>query len=780
MKSATFTVFFPLLLFSLTASAEEEFEIEIEYETGHEQDGGAPADASTVPEAEEIINFQGILKEKGTRRPVRDLTLYLKNTDYSAVSDENGSFTFHNLPPRKYTVIIPSVMFEKFETEEEVRKGEITEVVYYLDPKVYGDLEVVVHGQKVKKEVSRKALKKKELMLIPGATGDSTRVVESLPGVARGVGGSTYGGAVVIRGSNAEDSKIYLDGHEIPLLMHFGGLKSVYNSELLDEINLYTGGFGAQFANATGGIVELKSRGPRTDRWGGYGDLSLIDMSAMAEGPVSDDMGIALAARRSTLDLFWMAEDPDTGDISFVTLPAYYDYQAKWNYDITDNHSISLDIYGAHDEMAMLTELVGDEDPVTTGGMGMTFASHSAFVHYRYRDRVFESDFSPGYAYTLSDVEVGKDLYITSQAHVTDINEHLRIRLHEHNTIGLGAQIQPRYWILESDFIQPPKEGDVYTNFTNDERIQTDITVSDVIGGLFLYDELEAGPFLFVPGVRFDYESHLNIFAASPRGTIRYRVIDPLVLKTAVGMYHRVPDPDEIVEPFGNRGLDFEQAVHYILGFEWAITDIINVDVQGYYKQLDNLVTTIKDPAPGDGRIYDNSAEGYVYGGEILLRHNWTDDFFGWISYSVSRSMRNDGPGTEYRRFSQDQTHNLIALASWQFAKGWRLGGRFQFTSGEPYTEIKGGTFNADNGTYLPVYDMNNKNNEEMPPFHRLDLRLDKEWVFNTWILTTYLDVQGVYYHSNPVGVAYNYDYSEKMYFKDLPIIPSIGVKAEF
>jgi hypothetical protein len=121
-----------------------------------------------------------------------------------------------------------------------------------------------------------------------------------------------------------------------------------------------------------------------------------------------------------------------------------------------------------------------------------------------------------------------------------------------------------------------------------------------------------------------------------------------------------------------------------------------------------------------------------------------------------------------------------VAVASWQFAKGWRLGGRFQFTSGEPYTRIRGSIFNADTGTYLPYYDPNKKNAETRPPYHRFDLRLDKQWLFDSWVLHTYLDVRNVYLHANPIGTYYNYDFSEEALYTEIPIIPAVGIMGEF
>jgi len=587
---------------------------------------------------------------------------------------------------------------------------------------------------------------------------------------------------VVVRGSNAEDSVILLDGHQIPILFHFGGVKWVYNSRLLDEINLYTGGFGAEYGNATGGVVELKTRDPREDRWGGYVDFSLMDASAMAEGPINDDMGMALALRRSTIDIFLPLAMKGNDQVNFTTYPAYYDYQAKWLWDAGHGHSLSLNAYGSVDMMRLLNK-GGDDEPEMQGGLGMDVMFHSFFATHRFKNDVLESVFSPGYNFIYNDYDLGSKFFITSRVHIFDVNEDLKVKLDENKSVTFGMRMQPRYIELDSNIIRPPKEGDVAISFSNDEVLHVDRNVSDVLGAAYFSGDIGVGPVTFIPGLRFDYESYCEAYSLAPRLGLRYRVADSVTLKAATGLYYRTPDPDEMLEPFGTDNLDFERSVHAVAGLEWNITDVISLDVQGYYKHMDSLVnSTARTAENGEtpDEPYDNSAKGYVYGGEIMLRHNFTDRFFGWIAYSISRSMRNDGPGTPYRLFDMDQTHNVIAVASWQFYKGWRLGGRFQFTSGEPYTDITGSVFNADAGTYMPIYDPQNKNGKRTSPYHRLDLRLDREWVFNTWILTTYLDVQGVYYYANDIGMTYNYDYSERGAFKELPILPSIGIQAEF
>jgi outer membrane receptor protein involved in Fe transport len=182
-----------------------------------------------------------------------------------------------------------------------------------------------------------------------------------------------------------------------------------------------------------------------------------------------------------------------------------------------------------------------------------------------------------------------------------------------------------------------------------------------------------------------------------------------------------------------------------------------------------------------------NIGRGRIYGGELLLRKNLDRDCprwlklskcFGWVSYTLMRSERQDGSGKPWRLFDFDQTHILTVILSGAWEGGWQLGVRFRLASGNPTTGLSKGFLDADAGVYVPR--PGPLNGDRLPLFHQLDIRLDKKFVFKRWALSVYLDIQNVYNYRASEIVTYNFNYTQKGFAMGLPIIPSIGVKGSF
>jgi hypothetical protein len=166
-----------------------------------------------------------------------------------------------------------------------------------------------------------------------------------------------------------------------------------------------------------------------------------------------------------------------------------------------------------------------------------------------------------------------------------------------------------------------------------------------------------------------------------------------------------------------------------------------------------------------------------------LLKYKPDDRFFGWIAYTLSRSVRQDHPSDDEYLFQFDQTHNLIMLGSYRLGRGWEFGARFRVVSGPLDTPVLGSPalpaiYSADAGSYTPL--QGKPFSRRLPLFHQLDLRLDKRWQFQSWRLSAYLDVLNVYNNQSVEGLVYNYNFSQEAFQTGIPIIPSIGLRGEF
>ncbi|MGB9338776.1 MAG: TonB-dependent receptor, partial [Polyangiales bacterium] len=227
----------------------------------------------------------------------------------------------------------------------------------------------------------------------------------------------------------------------------------------------------------------------------------------------------------------------------------------------------------------------------------------------------------------------------------------------------------------------------------------------------------------------------------------------------------------------GNPNLDPIKAVHLGLGWEYDAFPGVRFGVEGFYKYLwDRTIATPRGEAP----FYLTGGIGRIYGAEfsINLRPATGRQYFGYLSYTLSRSERKDGPNEPWRLFDFDQTHILTAAFVYNFPRNWEIGGTFRLVSGNPGTPVIGSIYDALNDVYIPIDGRVNTLRD--PLFHSLSVRVQKKWVFKGWKLALFLDIQNAYNQQNQEGIIYNYDFSQQTPLLGLPIIPALGVRGEF
>ena len=155
-----------------------------------------------------------------------------------------------------------------------------------------------------------------------------------------------------------------------------------------------------------------------------------------------------------------------------------------------------------------------------------------------------------------------------------------------------------------------------------------------------------------------------------------------------------------------------------------------------------------------------------------------TDNTTGFLSATLSRSDRIKRPGAERTLFEYDQPLVLNALVSQKLPKRWRIGTRVRYGSGNPYTPVTNRIYNHDRREFIPVY--GERDSGRLPPFFSLDIRIDKDYVFKKWTLTTYLDIQNATYSKNVETQGYSYDYREEEPTLSAPPLPAFGLRGEW
>ncbi len=698
------------------------------------------------------------------------------------ITDTEGKFDFIGLVPGSYQVDVVAAGMKPFTSVEDLVDGEIREVTYRLEAEE-AMYETVVRGKRPPREVTRREVTRREIVRIPGTGGDALRSVQNLPGMARA---PMMSGALIVRGSSPQDSRYFFDQMPVPLLYHFGGLTSIINSDLLESIDFFPGNYGVRYGGATGGIVEVYPRAPKTDRFHAYIDADIWDIGALLETPLSDCWSIAVSARRSYIDGILNAVLPEDGGLEFTVAPRYYDYQLVANYHPKPSDELQLFFFGSDDKLVMLFGEDVAENPNFVGG-----ASFSVYFHQGQARWTHKFNKSVNNKLNISTGYIGGASSFGGLFKFE--NSAVPFYLRDEFTIDPGGWlafrtgIDSEFWWAKWEVAAPamiPAEGDELDPLTVDQQIVT-TDGETTFYRLGWYGELEFRPvdgLRLIPGVRMDYHDYIEKFGFDPRFVARYEIIDGTVLKGGVGLFHQRPQDYEADENFGNPDLELIRAIHYSLGVEQRLFENIEVGVEGFYKDLNNLVVSTDETIMVDNEEvplrYNNDGTGQVYGLEFLLKHRPTDHFFGWISYTLMKSARIDHPGEEERLFDYDQTHILTIVASAVLGRGWEAGIRFRLVTGNPDTPIIDSYYNVDSDIYIPVY--GRTNSTRLPTFHQLDVRVDKNWQWEHLKLAVYIDVQNVYNQKNPEGYEYNYDYTQRQYFNGLPVLPSFGIKIEY
>lgn len=704
--------------------------------------------------------IRGVVTVAGSTRPVVGATVLTEQGEL-AVTDVDGYFTIAVTPTdRELTVTAPGYAMRTLavtagdalvRVELEAASG--TEVI-----------EITDRAPAQTKPLSYQ-LSADEIRMLPGAANDVLRAAQVLPGVSRIP--FSFGG-LVLRGTSPRDTAVYLDGIEVPIAFHFGGITSFYPGGMLDSLTLTSGGFDVSHGRAQGGLVTLTTREPRTDRWRSGGSIGLLDSNIYAEGPLWGG-GIIMGVRRSYLDavLGPFVEDD-------VPLPSYWDAQIRTS-------------FGDARRRGRITPMIFTSiDRVKSEEVTVTSAFVRAAAPYLRTWGPLTLRVVPWIGWTqLSFVETendGRDDAIRRPSVPAGLRGEL-VRDYPWGHLRTGVDIDSGY-LAQTEI----DVSDMRTRKIGAELFWTDVAAWGEVRLAFA-----GGRVSVKPGLRVDAYGLSDEVVVDPRLNVHVKLTRSLTLRQALGRYHQPPIPADI-DPFnGNPKLDGSYMDQASLGVDAELREGLFASLTAFAGFGDGIGVEVphgNDPQVepslgGLGPTFQlllekqlglssyraNLGRARLAGIEALAKGTF-DRWFFLFAYTLSSSQRTDDPALRrgWRPFELDQRHNLNAAVSYRLTN-WRFGARVQLVSGNPYSPT---IPDLDVPRQIPF-------GGRLPWFFHLDLRVDRRWRRCWGDVNLYIDIQNATNRRNVEGREFgdsdDHPGGADQDIPGLPIVPFIGVE---
>ncbi|GDX78422.1 TonB-dependent receptor [Deltaproteobacteria bacterium] len=752
-------------------------------------EGARPDEAAAAAaSAEAPITLEGTVVEMGTRRPVADFLIRVEPVGAEVQTDAEGRWQLRGLPAGTYTIRAVRPGYDTLQKSVDIVEGQATSARLWVRNQSYADPGILGTYHKDSADVTRRTISMDEVRRIPGTFGDPVRVIQSLPGAARAPLGS---GVLIIRGSNPEDSRVYVDGMYIPYIYHLGGFESVINPDLVGSVDYLPGGYGPQYGRSTGGTVDVATRNRFPERTELRWSTDALDSGGVVLGSFGkeDQHGFGAAARLSYIDAILPAFLADDG---FTVIPRWWDFQTKYQYQGDKPDKFSVIAFGFRDTLLLHTPdgYAQGTDQDTQGDVGTEYNTYRLGVNWdRSLGKHWALHASPSFGSDYAALDIGDAFHLIQSRYTFEVRADAKYTLNDHFTATAGIDFIAGWadFVIELPFnpatfaeIDPIADREPYALEDNATGFGPDPWLNVAWKPLENPDTLalNAGArlmYVIIPGEN-------EVLAFDPRFSFRVQALPGTVIKGSTGLYHQPPQPFQQYRPDDKPvEVGAEQAWASSVGIEQSIGPAIRVEVEGFYKDLTDLIVGNRDFGSLNDSYFVNAGVGRAYGVEVIARHEPIGNLFGWVSYTLSRSERQDYPDEEWYPFDFDQTHILSAVASYRLPYDLSVGAKVQYTTGNPTTPYSLGVYDVDQDTYM-AFQTGAGNSERLPAFWAVSARIDKLFTFKSWQLLLYIDVINALHGENPEFEQYNYDYTEKTYFAGLPIIPSPGfeVKVEF
>ena len=766
---------------------------------------------------------KGFISSKESGEPVMFATVSLEGTNYGVSTDITGFYSLSKIPAGFYSMVISSIEFENTKSEVEIKDGKILTknfslkkgVIELAGAEISADREEQLNTVKMSVETIRPA----DLKRIPsfGGQADLVQALQVMPGF---VSTGDQGGQLYIRGGSPVQNKVILDGMIVYNAFHSIGLFSVFDSDALANADIYTGAFSAKYGGRISSIMDITTRNGNMKSLKAKVGASPFGAKLLLEGPLkkmhdgSGGISCLFSMKHSYLEQTSQYLYPyiDAGRLPFgftdtygkITFGGGGSKLSLFGFNFNDRASVLKDSTGiAFADYLWNSYGYGGNFTIVPPGSSVLVNGHFAASNYSlglYED--FDND---GIIYDVGN-DGSTDTLTGRSSSIKSFNFGLDFKyIAGEDNIEYGIEVVG----METAFKTFNILGVEVENKTSTTEI-----------GCYIDYTINRDPVIIQPSLRAQHYSSIGQFRLEPRIGLKYKASERLRLKLAAGMYSQnlislnsdrdvvnlfsgfITGPENLqssfVSPNGGDPEDIthslQTANHLVVGFEFDITEKLNMNVEGYFKHFTQLTNANRNKLfnydyEGVPEIYtvDFIVEsGIAKGADIVLEYEHRGTYL-WLVYGYGDVDRWDGLRWYDPVF--DRRHNVNFVASQEFGKHdeWTFSSRWSLGSGLPFTQSQGyyQSPNSGNGIYSDYLPYNpdqisvsyaGLNEGRLPAYHRLDMNIALKFEAFIGEIDVALGVTNIYNRENVFYI--NRLTGERK--NQLPFLPSLTIDWQF
>ncbi|HOU97739.1 MAG TPA: TonB-dependent receptor [Bacteroidales bacterium] len=743
--------------------------------------------------------IRGFVYDKSNGEPIMFANVLIKNTKIGATTDVNGFFNFTKLQPGTYTLRVLYIGYDTVNVQVTVKDKEIVTKKIYLSESSVMLNEFVVSADKTDKteqvRISVNKITPKQIERIPsvGSEPDFAQYVQVLPGV---IFTGDQGGQLYIRGGSPIQNKVLLDGMVVYNPFHSIGFFSVFDSDLIRNADVYTGGFNAEYGGRISSVMDITTKDGNRNRQSGKISASTFGSKLVLEGPLLK------------------SEDQSKTSLSYVFSgkTSYIRESSKFLYSYVDSAGIPFSFNDFYGKLSLNTE---NGSKINLFGFRFTDdVKYKALSNFNWKSGGLGSNiilvpagspflFKVNFSYSNYEITLKESDGLPRSSLINGFNLGLSFNYFMgKNELNYGIET----FGFKTDF-----------NYYNAVGRKIDQVQNTTELAAFVKYKIATEKMVIEPGFRLQYYASLSKISPEPRIGVKYNISDVLRYKLASGIYSQnfisansdrdvvnlfygflsSPELSDLPSKFDGKDVtsSLQRSYHIVSGFEYDLTKNIDLNIEGYFKRNIQLTNINRN------KIFEDSGDnwqvpdllkkdfivenGNAYGVDLTLKYDYKRTYF-WMAYSLGYVDRYDGFVNYVPIY--DRRHNINVVATRTLGKNldWELSARWNFGSGFPFTRTGGyyeqlqiseiNTNLASTNALLALL-YGDLNAGRLPSYHRLDLTLKKtvEFSKNSTLEIT-LSCTNVYNREN----IFYYDRIANKRVNQLPIIPSIGANLTF